>query len=361
VVPHDTFPADCSLCHEGGDWRSIRKDFEFDHGAETGVVLEGAHVRAECLRCHNDRGPVAVFARRGCAGCHEDLHRGKLGKNCTDCHDERNWVPRGQIEMHNRTRFPLVGAHAGTACWACHPGAQVGNFDRADIECISCHQADLAVATNPDHIAQGWVTACDRCHIPTTWTGAGFNHGIWPLTGAHKVALCSDCHVGGVYQGTPNQCVDCHLTEYQNTTNPDHQVLGISTQCQNCHNTSTWFGASFNHTGIVNNCVSCHLTEYQNTTNPNHTAAGFPTSCESCHNTNSWFGANFNHSFPITTGKHKNLDCSDCHLNPSNYMQFSCIHCHEHNQSNSADEHSGVSGYVWSNAACYSCHPNGQG
>ena len=55
VVPHDTFPADCRLCHEGSGWNHIRADFRFDHLKETGVALDGAHQQAECLRCHNDR------------------------------------------------------------------------------------------------------------------------------------------------------------------------------------------------------------------------------------------------------------------------------------------------------------------
>ena len=73
VVPHDTFPADCSICHAEGDWHSVRDDFTFDHLAQTGVDLVGAHAQAECLRCHNDKGPVAVFDARGCSGCHEDV------------------------------------------------------------------------------------------------------------------------------------------------------------------------------------------------------------------------------------------------------------------------------------------------
>jgi hypothetical protein len=76
VVPHDDFPKDCALCHLGGSWSRIREDFAFDHEKETGVALRGAHARAECLRCHNDRGPVGIFAERGCQGCHEDVHRG---------------------------------------------------------------------------------------------------------------------------------------------------------------------------------------------------------------------------------------------------------------------------------------------
>lgn len=360
VVPHSSFPDDCSLCHVGERWSELRDDFEFDHGAETGVVLEGSHADAECLRCHNDRGPVALFAARGCAGCHENVHRGQLGVNCQDCHDQSTWRPREQIEMHNRTRLPLVGAHAGTPCWACHDGAQVGDFAYEDPACIACHRDDLARATNPDHQAQGWVVNCDRCHIPTTWTGGGFNHASFPLTGQHAVADCAQCHVGGVYAGTPNQCVDCHLAEYQATTDPDHQAVPISTQCQQCHNTSSWFGASFPHTGITTGCVACHLPEYQATTDPNHTAAGFPTSCENCHNTVNWNNASFAHTFPITSGKHKNFSCSDCHLNPGNFTQFSCTHCHEHSQSEMDDEHSGVGGYVWSSPACFMCHPDGK-
>lgn len=408
VVPHASFPDDCSLCHVGQDWTELREDFTFDHGAETGLVLEGAHAEAECLRCHNDRGPVALFAARGCSGCHENYHQGQLGENCEDCHGETNWRPFEQIAMHNRTRLPLVGAHAAAACWSCHEGAQVGDFYYQDPECISCHQDDLARAQNPDHQMQGWVSACDRCHIPTTWSGGGFNHNTFPLTGAHKNTDCTLCHIGNVYAGLPSNCVDCHLPEFLATNDPDHQVLNISTMCQQCHGTSTWLGARFPHTGIVNGCVNCHLPEYQattspnhqaqgfstnceqchgtnswfganfshvgitngcvtchlpeynNTTNPNHMAAGFPTSCENCHNTNNWNNAVFAHTFPITSGDHKNLDCTDCHLNPANFQQFSCIHCHEHNQNKMADKHKNEQGYVWTSAACFMCHPDGK-
>ena len=84
VMPHDSFPADCSLCHEGTSWQTLRADFSFDHEAETGVPLSGAHAQAQCLRCHNDRGPVATFQARSCAGCHEDIHLGMLGVDCSE-------------------------------------------------------------------------------------------------------------------------------------------------------------------------------------------------------------------------------------------------------------------------------------
>jgi hypothetical protein len=176
VLPHETFPTDCSLCHEGNDWQGVRDDFVFEHEAETGVPLNGAHQRAACIRCHNDRGPVAVFARQGCAGCHEDLHRSQLGNDCTRCHQEVTWQPVGQIALHQRTRFPLTGVHAATACHRCHQGADVGQFVPTDTECLTCHRTDLARALNPNHLGLGWVDRCDRCHLPRTWNQAEINN-----------------------------------------------------------------------------------------------------------------------------------------------------------------------------------------
>jgi len=175
VMPHDTFPGDCSLCHAGNDWQHVSADFTFDHEKETGVRLEGAHAQASCLRCHNDRGPVAVFNARGCAGCHEDIHKGTLGPDCKDCHTQQTWLPYGQYEQHLKTRFPLIGVHAATACYRCHPGAEVGVFVPTDVECVTCHQSDLARATNPNPFALGWTDRCNRCHLPRTWEQAEVN------------------------------------------------------------------------------------------------------------------------------------------------------------------------------------------
>lgn len=456
VVPHESFPSDCSLCHVGEGWNQIREDFVFDHGEETGTVLVGAHADAECLRCHNDRGPVESFARRGCAGCHEDIHRGMLGKTCVDCHQEADWRPRAPIARHAQTRFPLVGAHASAACWRCHPGAQVGNFSRADTECVSCHRTDLARALNPDHQAMGWTSRCDRCHIPTSWAGSGFVHTAFPLTGVHVTLDCTDCHTGGMFTGTPSDCSACHISDFNATSDPDHQALMFSTQCEDCHSTSSWEGALFNHAGITMNCVNCHLEDYQDTTdpdhvaqgfatscedchttnswkgaqflhvgitsncfechqddylgtsnpnhssagfptscedchttnswqgaqfshtgitsncfechasdylrtsNPNHSSAGFPTSCETCHTTRSWSGASFNHSFPIQSGLHSGLSCSDCHIRPRNFAAFTCTDCHAHSQADMQDEHDRVPNYSYSSLSCLMCHPTGQ-
>ena len=177
VLPHDTFPADCKLCHVGLGWNTLTEDFAFDHEVETGVPLSGAHAQAKCLRCHNDFGPVAVFNSRGCMGCHEDFHYGELGTDCTLCHQEHTWQPVGLVEKHNRTRFPLTGAHVMTACQRCHPGALVGNFVPTDTECLTCHTDDLNNANNPPHLTLGYVDNCQRCHLTTTWNQATIQTG----------------------------------------------------------------------------------------------------------------------------------------------------------------------------------------
>ena len=172
VLPHDTFPGDCKTCHAGSGWNEFVSTFRFDHEKETGLPLEGAHRQAMCLRCHNDRGPVEVFASKGCVGCHEDFHFGSLGTNCTKCHTQESWRAVRQIELHSRTRFPLVGAHTLVACQRCHIGALNGNFVPTDTECLTCHTRALANTTNPPHLGLGWVDNCQRCHMPTRWQQA---------------------------------------------------------------------------------------------------------------------------------------------------------------------------------------------
>ncbi|MFO1010720.1 MAG: hypothetical protein U1F29_11715 [Planctomycetota bacterium] len=387
VVPHDSFPRDCSLCHEGASWHAIKKDFRFDHAKETGVALVGAHARAECLRCHNDRGPVAAFAAQGCAGCHEDVHRGRLGLACTDCHGEVTWKPEGEVARHAKTRFPLVGAHSAVTCQRCHPGSTEGNFDRTTTLCSDCHAADLARATSPDHAAQGWTGDCQRCHAPTNWGAGGFTHTAFPLTGAHASASCEQCHTGGIYQGAPTTCVGCHQANYDSAVRPPHAAAGFGTNCESCHSTAAWTPSTFDHSsfpltgahasaqcsqchsggvysGLPQTCVSCHQTDFQNATQPNHVAANYPTTCEQCHNTVAWTRANFDHA-----GVTRN--CSQCHLVDFNATSApnhttagfptTCQTCHTtaHWTPSTFSHDSFPLVGAHATAACASCHGNG--
>jgi predicted CXXCH cytochrome family protein len=128
--------------------------------------------------------------------------------------------------------------------------------------------------------------------------------------------------------------------------------------CAKCHVGGTY-------AGTPTDCYSCHQADYATTTNPNHVAARFPTTCETCHNTSAWQPANFNHDglyFPIYSGTHRGRwsSCGDCHVNPSDYKVFECIFCHPHSDKRQTDSnHNGVSGYSYTSAACYRCHPRG--
>ena len=237
MVPHETFPGDCNICHVSDSWDVLREDFEFDHHAETGFALEGAHADASCLRCHNDRGPVQAYFTRGCGGCHVDSHKGNLGLDCTRCHNQDNWSPSGLITEHARTRFPLIAGHAIAPCEACHNRATVGDFRGASVECEGCHQIDALQAV-PNHVANGWINNCEECHGPVSWAAQNFNHDFFPLIGGHAGVDCLQCHAGGQFQNTPNDCFSCHQNDY--IAAPDHVAQNFSTDCTLCHNVFDW-------------------------------------------------------------------------------------------------------------------------
>ena len=238
MVPHNTFPGDCGLCHVEDRWNVIREDFHFDHGKETGYFLEGAHAEAACLRCHNDRGPVRIYLARGCGGCHGDVHSGRLGMDCERCHDQFTWTPTGLITDHARTRFPLVGAHALAPCESCHERATVGEFRGTPVECHFCHQRDAARAV-PNHVINGWQRDCERCHGFLAWeTAPGFRHDGFPLTGAHGRVSCLDCHPGGRFVPISTLCFACHQQDYIRA--PNHVANGFSTDSTQCHNVFAW-------------------------------------------------------------------------------------------------------------------------
>ncbi|MCA9027205.1 MAG: cytochrome c3 family protein [Planctomycetaceae bacterium] len=153
--------------------------------------------------------------------------------------------------------------------------------------------------------------------------------------------------------------------------------------CEQCHTTAMWTGATFTHStfpltgahqsldcnrchssgvysGLSQQCQTCHLDDYNKTTNPNHVAAGFPLMCETCHNTTRWSGATFTHTFNINSGPHSQFSCSECHQNAGSFQMASCTDCHEHRQSEADSKHRDVSGYQWNSASCISCHPTGR-
>ena len=381
-------PQTCEQCHNTVSWGSAN----FDHN-KTAFPLTGAHVTVQCLLCHTSGQYKGTPTQ--CVACHLTTFQKTTNPNhvaagfpqtCEQCHNTTSWLT-STFNHNTQTKFPLTGAHSGLACTQCHAN---GQFAGTPTDCFSCHSSTFKNTTDPNHVSAGFPTDCSLCHSTANWLNATFDHSktLFPLTGAHVGLSCSSCHAGGVFAGLPTTCVSCHLSNFQQTTNPNHLTSGFPTDCQVCHSTAVWVPSIFDHSktvfpltgahlkvacanchiggryaGTPTDCYSCHKTEYQTVTNPNHIAAAFPTTCETCHNTTAWTGATFTHTwFPIYSGTHlgKWTTCADCHTNPSNYTVFTCTSCHAHDKSVTDPKHSGVRNYVYNSTSCYSCHRTGR-
>ncbi|MBR0550999.1 cytochrome C [Stakelama marina] len=81
---------DCATCHNSENW----KDWHFDHGAQTGFVLDGSHKNLECHACHTKPAATAQLGST-CYSCHraDDVHHGEFGQRCGDCHTTRAFKP----------------------------------------------------------------------------------------------------------------------------------------------------------------------------------------------------------------------------------------------------------------------------
>jgi hypothetical protein len=365
--PHGNLNVPCQNCHTSTGWKPIRAVPEFDHN-QTKYPLRGMHQSVACTQCHVK--PVFSNVGQRCQDCHADIHRRQMGANCEQCHTVRGWqVTVQQIQDHNN-RFPLTGAHAAVDCEACHKSGAASQFQGLSTECYSCHQSDYVNTNNPNHVASKFAVTCDTCHSADNWLNAKFDHNStgFPLTGMHSVPprQCTDCHVGNNYNLTTTACVSCHLTDFQKTTNPSHVAANFPTACDQCHTTSGWTPATFDHSTVnfaltgqhtvpprqctdchVNGnynltstaCVSCHLKDFQGATNPNHVSGGFAQTCDTCHTTSAWQPATFDHSktaFPLT-GSHTvpPRQCTDCHVNNNyNITNTACVSCHQTDYNN---------------------------
>jgi predicted CXXCH cytochrome family protein len=334
-VPHDRFSKDCAQCHEAKRWDVLKPGFRFNHAKETGVALQGAHVKLGCSRCHNDRIDTHHARARGCVLCHQDAHRGSLGTDCARCHGPFTWTPDNMVVQHARTRFPLTGAHQAAACNRCHPRADAQDFRGAGTDCYGCHAADYASA--PNHSAGNFDRRCSNCHGVSTWAGARIDHArMSPATdcyGCHAadyargpnhvaqgyVHTCMPCHntATWVTSGKPDHsryststdCSTCHAADYARA--PNHAAQNYARTCLQCHNTNTWVSARIDH-AVFNagtNCNQCHAADFQR--GPNHVAGGYPTLCGGCHTSYVSWG-------PGTPMNHGTLggrtDCVTCHM-----------------------------------------------
>jgi hypothetical protein len=317
--PHGkTFAIDCKACHTSDGWNIDISVFKFNHDT-TGYILEGQHRVIECNACH--RSLQFENTPGSCMDCHTDVHSMSVGNDCSRCHNPTNWLVDNIPELHEQNGFPLTGAHDALMCMDCHTSETTLRWDPIGNDCAECHFEDYTNSVNPNHLAAGFSTNCIECHEPISmeWGSENF-HFFFPMTLGHDVRDCNECHSGNNYSNVSPECVSCHLQDFNHTANPDHRASGFSTDCSLCHTTDPgWSPADFTQ----------HDSEY----------------------------------FPIYSGKHQGEwnACTECHISPNNFMSFSCIDCHEHNNAaDMADKHEDEQGYVFQSTACYNCHPRGE-
>jgi hypothetical protein len=194
--PHEgRFGLSCADCHTPDGWTPAK----FDHNLAA-FKLEGRHTDVPCASCHVNKQFKGTPA--DCYSCHQrdDNHNGKFGTDCSACHDPSSW---DQVNFdHNRTNFPLTGAHTSLACEKCHSAGQLGGLSTA---CSNCH-------TDPVLHAGMFGLNCATCHTTDNWSAAykGPHPGIADEGGRgvnHGGGSCRSCHTQTLHTAT---CTQCH-------------------------------------------------------------------------------------------------------------------------------------------------------
>ena len=365
--PHgDLKGMDCIDCHESNNWKINPAKNRFDH-AKTGFVLSGQHRVVNCASCHLDL--KFSNAQSDCNSCHKDIHQNTTSSDCSSCHKPDSWLISNRNELHQKSRFPLLGAHLKADCIQCHSGYPNLNFATLGINCIDCHQSNYLSTQNPNHSLAGFSTNCLDCHslLQDKWSAEIFAHNFFPLTGGHKLQSCFSCHqTGGNFKGLSTDCYSCHQNDYVVTTNPPHTTNNFPTNCKQCHRVQGWKPASFDHsatqfpltgahvntdcsschkngyTALPTSCVSCHQTNFNSTTNPNHSALSLSSDCQNCHSTNpGWKPALFSihNNYYQLIGAHAQIanSCASCHNSNYNNTPNSCYGCHQSDYTNTTN------------------------
>ena len=338
--------------------------------------LASAHSKLEavCSNCHDrtDRTRQSTL----CLDCHKPIaadlreHKGYHGRmansgtgRCVGCHTEHLGRDADIVRLnvaqfdHERTDFPLAGAHRTLGCESCHKSGEA--YRKAAPACISCHKKD-------DYHQGQLATTCNDCHNANSWVGARFDHSktAFALNGEHQSLSCGSCHLGGQYKGIPKTCAGCHLTDdaHRGERGPD---------CGKCHTTSEWKSAKFDHereTGFALlgrhaklDCLGCHRTSVYKDKIPKDCygchrsddshAGRFGTKCADCHDNEVWRPVKYDHlektKFALV-GIHAKLECHVCHTANASTQKLStdCTGCHRAASPHGKNFHT----------ACDNCH-----
>jgi hypothetical protein len=306
---------------------------------------------------------------------------------------------------HDRTGFPLIGAHAREQCDSCHSR---GIFKGTPKQCVSCHVKGSQTATTSKHDKHVPTRdACSLCHNSFSWAPARMSHnsvvagscvtchngafvseGALGRTANHPVISglansqteqCDTCHrsttswVANTHlhgAGDQGKCSSCHNGRRAVGVNSGHIPTNLTAgNCDNCHTSFTTFSpASMNHTGTTGKCASCHNGSFAGSG-----AIGLPTghiatsgaNCDSsgCHSsTSNWNVNNFSHP-GRTIGDHS---CATCHgagtgdaglnINTATHIPTGSANCDDCHKSFTTFAPALMDHVVVASVTCITCH-----
>lgn len=355
----------CHTEHKGRDAKIVVLDIEkFDH-AKTDFPLLGAHQKQgkiKCKDCHETKKKYRE-APSACNDCHrkDDKHKGSLGTDCKNCHNERDWKETKFDHSLEKTRFALSGKHLDVKCGKCH--ADPSRYKGAPHECVACH-------IKVDKHKGQYGKKCETCHVDHDWKKIEFNHNLetkFKLLGKHESVKCLACHKGPLYkEKTPTTCVACHRKD-------DVHKGGLGEKCATCHSEEKWKTTKFDHDKdtkypllgkhITIKCDACHKPELKESKAKLSTVCvgchlskdkhkgDFGAKCESCHKEKDWKEISFDHDRDTKyslKGKHEKVKCTACHTGKLYQQKLGqdCVSCHKKD-----DVHKNQLG-----KRCESCH-----
>ncbi len=272
-VHENKFGQNCTQCHNEQSFHTVSGMATFDH-SKTGFPLVDKHLSVDCKSCHKTKYTDPVRHSR-CDDCHKDYHLGQFMVNevspdCSSCHDTKGFTMSSySFERHDRSTFPLTGAHMATPCFVCHKKEDRWTFRNIGIRCADCHKDIHEGYIEPKYYPE---KDCKRCHTTDRWSAIDFNHSTtsFSLTGGHSKPGCRDCHFHESAEGKVLQ-----------------EFKGLSQACASCHK-------------------DIHVGQF---------VQDGVTTCDRCHNPDNWKPLKFDHNKTrfILDGKHKDVACNQCH------------------------------------------------
>jgi hypothetical protein len=372
---------DCITCHSdhhGLNFEAVRFDKKtFNHNL-TGYELKGGHKSKikNCNECHKAENIVLASAKNKpntflgldtkCATCHEDYHQKTLSNDCASCHDFNDFK-KAPLFNHEKSDFPLLGAHKKEDCNACHKeelrnGKKFVKYTGLGFtNCTSCHK---------DVHKGEYGSNCKTCHNEESFTrispNRNFNHTLtgYTLEGKHREVICKKCHdnsLGNFKEFEKKKNIDCL------TCHKDVHDGKLGNDCKSCHNQNSFllknktFTGKFDHNKtdyplegkhqtvdcktchkkdftdpiVHNKCMSCHTDKHNGDFESKKDKYN---DCATCHTLDGYSPSLFtveqhNNSKFKLEGAHVAQPCFSCHLKDKkwifNKMNTECVACHD--------------------------------